>query len=251
MSFADLDALTILLIAVAFFFGGAMKGILGIGLPLVAVPLLATAFDPPTAIALMAAPVFTANLWQVARSGLARAVWRRFWPAFAPLVVTTVVAAQFVTRIDPRTGTLILSAIVIAFCVSQLVPPRFAVTPRAERWLTPGLGGFAGLLGGVSNFFGPPLIAYLIALRLPKDTFVAAIGLLFLIGTTPLYASLAVSGTLNGPVLATSAAAALPNIAGVALGTRLRGRLSQQTFRRLLVAALLLIALNLIRRNLL
>ncbi len=144
-----------------------------------------------------------------------------------------------------------LGLIVIAFCISQLFPPRFDVPPRAERWLTPGLGAFAGVLGGVSNFFGPPLIAYLIALRLPKDTFVAAIALLFLFGTAPLYASLAVSGVLNGPVLAVSVAAALPNIAGLALGTRLRGRVGQRMFQRLLVAALFLIAVNLIRRSLL
>ena len=72
---------------------------------------------------------------------------------------------------------------------------------------------------------------------------------MFLFGTTPLYASLAINGVLNGPAFAVSVAAAMPNIAGIALGARLRGRVSQAAFRRLLVTALFLIALNLIRRS--
>ncbi|MCH8110447.1 MAG: hypothetical protein IH905_00595 [Proteobacteria bacterium] len=54
--FLDVDTPTLVLGALAFFAGGAVKGVMGIGLPLILVPLLATVFDLPTAVAIMVVP---------------------------------------------------------------------------------------------------------------------------------------------------------------------------------------------------
>lgn len=56
MPFLDVDTPTLVLGARAFFAGGAVKGVMGIGLPLILVPLLATVFDLPTAVAIMVVP---------------------------------------------------------------------------------------------------------------------------------------------------------------------------------------------------
>ena len=45
-------------IALAFVVGGVVKGTLGVGLPLVVVPLLSLALPTPTAIGLVAIPVW-------------------------------------------------------------------------------------------------------------------------------------------------------------------------------------------------
>ena len=52
-----LTPLSMVLIALAFFAGGLVKGVIGIGLPLVAVPIMATVLAPTTAIALPAVPI--------------------------------------------------------------------------------------------------------------------------------------------------------------------------------------------------
>ena len=47
--------------------GGFIKGALGVGTPLLTVPMMAQVLPPQMAIAIMAVPVVVANLWQFAQ----------------------------------------------------------------------------------------------------------------------------------------------------------------------------------------
>jgi len=250
VSFLDLGGLTLTLGLLTFLAAGTVKGTLGIGLPLVAVPLLATVLDLPTAVALMLVPVLTSNTIQALQGTKKVATLVRFWPLLVTLIPSTIVAAQFLSSVDLRTGSLVLGVIVVLFSLSQLVRIPFAISQRGERFLNPAIGLVAGFLGGLSNLFGPPLIMYLVALKLEKDDFVTTIGLLFIVASSTLYATLASVGVLTFDNALASLAAALPVMAGVFIGTRLRNRIHQKSFERVLMVVLVLIGLNLIRRGL-
>lgn len=250
MPFLDVDTPTLVLGALAFLAGGTVKGVMGLGLPPIVVPLLAAIFDLPTAIAVMVVPVMASNLLQSLQGGGYRRILHRFWPLLLPMVASTLVAAQFLARIDVETGALVLGLIVIAFAASQVLPIRLAVTPRMEPWLKPPIGLAAGFLGGLSNLFGPIVVIFLTSLRLPKDEFVQTTAFLFLAGATALYLMLILNGLLTLDRAITSLFAALPTLAGVWLGQRLRGRVPQKTFDRLLIILLFAIGLNLLRRGL-
>lgn len=246
----DLTLPTLLAGAVAFLAGGVVKGIAGMGLPLMVVPLLASVFDPPRAIALMAVPVLTSNLWQALDRRHHARMLRRFWSLVAMVPPCVVLASSFLVRIDPDSGALVLGVIVVAFCSLQMLPLRLGSATHLEGVLNPLVGAATGLIGGLSNIFGPPLAMYLVALRLPKDQFVSAAALCFLSGSVPLYASLAWSGALGLPELLLSALGTLPMLLGLQLGARLRRRISAAAFHRMLIVLLLLIGLNLVRRGL-
>jgi uncharacterized membrane protein YfcA len=246
----DLGGLTLALGLLTFLVAGTVKGTLGIGLPLVAVPLLATVLDLPTAIALMVVPVLTSNFIQALQGKRKLATLRRFFPLLLTLIPGTIIAAQFVSSIDLRTGSLVLGVIVVLFSISQLVRVEFAISTTQERFLNPVVGLFAGFLGGLSNLFGPPLIMYLVALKLEKDDFVTTIGLLFIVAAVTLYATLATVGVLTFENAAGSLVAAIPVMAGVFIGTRLRNHIDQKTFQRILMIVLVIVGLNLIRRGL-
>jgi hypothetical protein len=249
LDFSQFGSTALAIGAAAFFAGGTVKGVIGLGLPLVAVPVLASAMDPKLAVAMMSVPVLSSNAWLVLRGGRFRATVRRFWPLILSLTGFTVLSAQLLVEIDAATASLVLGFAVTGFCAMQLFPIRRRVSKRAERWLNPGIGAVAGLMGGISNFFGPPLIGYLIALRLEKDAFVAAVTLFFIFGGVPLYGSLAWHGVLTAQVLAASAMAAVVVLIGVAFGTRLRRVVRQETFQKILIGALFVIGLNLMRRG--
>lgn len=250
MPFLDVDTSILILGAIAFFAGGAVKGVLGFGLPPIVVSVLATVVDLPTAIAVMVVPVMGSNLLQAYQGGNIGLTLRRFWPLLLSMIAATAVAAQFLTRINVTTGALALGVIVIAFVASQAFLVRPAVTPRLEPWLKLPVGLAAGFLGGLSNLFGPVIVLFLVALRLPKDEFVSAAALLFLVGSTTLYLTLVGNGLLTADKAATSFAAATPTLAGVALGQRLSDHIPQETFNRILLVVLFVIGLNLIRRGL-
>lgn len=249
MEFSQFGLTALAIGAAAVFAGGTVKGVLGIGLPLVAVPVLASAMDPKVAVAMMTVPVLSSNVWLVARGSRLRATVQRFWPLILTLAGFTLLSAQLFVEIDAATASFLLGLAVLGFCAMQLFPIKAAVSRRAERWLGPGIGAVSGLMGGISNFFGPPVIAYLIALRLDKDTFVAAVTLFFIVGGVPLYGSLAWHGVLNDNVLVASSIAAIVALAGVAFGVKLRRFVRQETFERFLIGGLFLIGLNLIWRG--
>lgn len=249
MDFSQFGLAALAVGAAAFFAGGAVKGVLGLGLPLVAVPVLASAMDPKLAIAMMSVPVLTSNIWLVFKGGRFRETVRRFWPLMLSLALLTALSAQLLVEIDAATASLLLGFAVVGFCVLQVFPVKLAVSKRAERWLNPGIGAVSGLMGGISNFFGPPVIAYLVALRLEKDAFVSAVTLFFVVGGVPLYGSLAWHGVLSEKVLIASSIAAVIVMAGVAFGAQLRRLVRQETFERALIGVLFLIGLNLIWRG--
>jgi hypothetical protein len=240
----------IALIIVAFAAGGTVKGVLGIGIPLIAVPMLAGIMPPATTISLLVIPILVANVWQSLQGGYLVAALRRFWPALVTLVLGSAIGAQFLTTVDPATALLVLGVIVIVFSLSQLFAIDFPPPGRSERWLTPAIGLGAGLLGGIATFFGPPLVMYLVALRLSKDEFVGTIALLYLIGSIPLFVILAMRDVLGWVELGTSIVGALIVLLGIVFGRWLRGKVSQAAFRKALLVFLVVMGFNLIRRGL-
>jgi hypothetical protein len=235
-------ALAVLLLA------GTVKGAIGIGLPLITVPALAFFVGVPQAIAVMSLPILITNGYQAFTNAELPASARRFWPLLLALVAGVLLGANLLVALDPRTLYTVLGVAVIVFGALNLANPRIAVPAGAQRWLPWPIGFGAGVLGGLSNFFGPPIVMYLVALRLPREAFVATVGLAFFVGAVPLYSLLAWHGVYGWPQAAASAAAILPVLAGVRIGERLRQRVPQETFRLLVLALLIVIGLNLLRR---
>ena len=96
----DVSSAALLIGASAFFAGGSVKGAFGFGLPLVAVPILASVSAPATAVSLMFIPVLAANVWQAFQGGYYGRAWRRFWPYLLTMAVATVAAVQFVAIVS-------------------------------------------------------------------------------------------------------------------------------------------------------
>ncbi len=84
--------LFVLLITAFFMFvtGGIVKGTLGVGLPLVVVPLLSLLFDSSKAIGLLVMPVLVSNALQSIEGGRLIFTLRRFG---------TLIGAQFIATL--------------------------------------------------------------------------------------------------------------------------------------------------------
>ncbi|MEM7254802.1 MAG: sulfite exporter TauE/SafE family protein [Pseudomonadota bacterium] len=241
---------TVAVIGVAFLLGGLVKGVIGIGLPLVVVPALATYSNPLTAVSLMVVPAITSNIMQAYQANLQRETVVRFWPAMIAMVIGAFVGSRFLTGASDANATVVLGAVVVLFCLTQLLSGLPPIPKHLERPFTVVAGALSGAAGGLSGFFGLALVPYLFALRLDKETFVAAIAVLYLSGVLSLYSTLALTGELTRTGIILSIGATLPTLLGVWLGSLVRQRVSEVQFRRALVIALLIIAANLLRKAL-
>ncbi|CAN0601177.1 unnamed protein product, partial [Ectocarpus sp. 12 AP-2014] len=75
--------------------------------------------------------------------------------------------------------------------------------------------------------------------------------LLLFTGSLPLFAGYVAAGFLTGQLALLSLALIIPAWAGMTLGSKFRGRLSEKAFRKVLLGVFALIGLNLIRRAML
>lgn len=246
--FLGLGAFAASVCAIAMIAGGTVKGVVGIGLPLVSLPVMASFIPVPKAMALLLLSSFATSVWQTFQGGLFRASLRRFWPLLLGMAVGTPLSVRMLATFDMTALYLILGSIVCVFALllhRSLVLP---VPPRAEIWIAPGIGAASGFVGGLSMLFGPIYAMYLAGLKLGKERFVAVIALSNVWATLVLAASMARFELLGGSDLVASLAALVPSFIGLAIGQRLRGWINEDLFRGTLAVVLFLIGLNLIRK---
>ncbi|HCQ67206.1 MAG TPA: hypothetical protein DIU07_19595 [Rhodobacteraceae bacterium] len=231
---------------------GFVKGAVGFAMPMIMISGLGSLFPPEIALAALILPTFIANLIQSLGDGLAvaRDVVRRFWIFIVMMLIFLASSAQLVNLIPDQILFLIIGAPVVAFALFQLGGWRLRLDPvnRLRDELT--LGGLAGFVGGLSAVWGPPLVAYLVAIDVEKREAIRAQGVIYGLGALALLIAHLESGVLNAATLPLSAAAIPPALAGLWLGSRLHNRMPQATFRRAMLVVLAVAGFNLVRRGL-
>jgi uncharacterized protein len=129
--------------------------------------------------------------------------------------------------------------LLVCYAVVNLAGMRFTVAARHEVWMGPLFGAANGILTGMTGSFVVPGVMFLQAIGLSRNLLVQAMGMLFTVSTVALASALQQGHLLTSEQAMLSAAALLPALAGMALGRRVRQRLSEQSFRRVFFVALL------------
>lgn len=228
------DLPTIFYVFLCLFLGGLVKGVAGLGLPLVAMPLLSFAVPLKTAVALVIVPVFVTNTAQSFQGGLARPTLRRFWPGMVLLVLFIAVTSKALVTVDEKILYAIIGSTLVLLTLTLRYRPSLQIRTGQEIWAGPMVGALGGVLGGFTGIYGPPLMMYLAALRLKKDAFVAAISQFFVAGNIGLTLGLLSFGGAGTRELALSAAATIPTYIGLWLGQRVQARLNEARFSAVL-----------------
>ena len=233
------DAATILAIAGTFLLAGAVKGVIGLGLPTVSLAVLAVALDLTNAMALLLVPSFVTNVWQAMVGGNGRALLRRIWLFLLVAAVTVRLGASALTRVDSSLLTALLGLLLAAYAAANLFGLKFQVQARHEKWAGALIGLVNGVLTGMTGSFVVPGVMYLQALGLPRDALIQAMGMLFSVSTLALGFALQANDLLRMEHGALSTMALLPAMAGMVIGQRIRQKLSEQLFRKIFFLSLL------------
>jgi uncharacterized membrane protein YfcA len=238
------DPLSLAIAAFCVFLGGAVKGVAALGLPLVAIPLLAWAVGLKTAVALVVVPMFGSNFVQSFQGGLFQANLRRFWVLALTVLAFTLIGTHLLVAVPSHQLELVLGLALIVLPLVIYCQPALAVTARQRRWADPLVGAVAGLLGGTAAYYGPPLMLYLMGMRLAKAEFVSAISLLYWIAAVGILVGLYSTAAADLELLGLSVLMLVPTGVGMWLGQRLQVRLSERGFQRLLIWLYLAIGAN-------
>ncbi|MEX0752659.1 MAG: sulfite exporter TauE/SafE family protein [Xanthobacteraceae bacterium] len=237
----------ILACAAALTLAGAVKGVLALGLPLVGLPLLTLVVDVPTAVAVLMIPLVLSNLIQAVEGEGTLVLLRRFWPLILCLMGGILIGTALFVRLDRQLLMLTVGTLTILLSTAAILQPQLAIPSRYESWLGPVTGLVAGVIGGMSTLFGPLLALYVVGLRPPRDVFVKAISLLYLIAASTLTVGGIAQGATNARLLIWSAAAMIPVYLGMLIGRRIRPWIDPERFRLMVLGVVWLTGANLIR----
>ena len=94
------------------------------------------------------------------------------------------------------------------------------------------------------------MLAYLVAVKLPKETFVRTVSTMYFIGSFPLYGSLIFYGFATINDLFVSSLLIIPACIGQKIGTKIRHRILEKQFRACILILLIILGLFLLIKTL-
>jgi hypothetical protein len=164
--------------------------------------------------------------------------------------VGTVVGTHLLAMLASRTVMLILGAFILTFVALSVTRLSPRLPARREPWASPVVGFAAGVIGGVTNVPGTPLVLYFYALGLGKREFVSAVAFTFVLyklvqlGTVTWYRLMSLE-LLGWSALLTAAA-----LGGFAVGLRVQDRMEPRVFNRAVLGFLAVLGVWLVARSL-
>ena len=243
------DWIMLAIMSSALIIGGVVKGVVGLGLPIVTLAILLNFLPPLTVLGLLVVPILITNLWLALQAGNLLHPLSRFWPMIVMAMIFLFIGAELIVAMDTAVLFGILGIFVILFSASNLIKPQVhPLKPETEKWAGPLAGAMSGLLGGFSTIWGPPMTMYFVMLKLDKNTFVRTVGLVWFSLAIPLTFAYWRNGIFAGNVIGLSFAACVPGMVGIFIGEKIRQHIDQETFRKVMLVVLSVIGLNLFRR---
>lgn len=228
-----------------------VKGSIGFGFPTLGTPLLSLVVDVQSAVVLLIVPNIVMDGLQLARLGGPRGAAGRFAGLLVTGVMGTWIGTRLLVGLSPRGATLILGIVLLLYvgATATGVTPR--VAPGWERVLSPLVGLVVGMIGGVTNVPGTPLVMYFNALGLAKREFVTAVAWTFIVYKVAQLGAVVYFGLLSWEHLGWSVGLTVVALGGFAVGLRVQDRLDARSFNRAVLGFLAVLGLWLSVRTLL
>ena len=224
---------------------GLAKSGFGAGFGALATPLMALAVPVPQAAAIMLPllgvmdAIGLAALWREAD----RSLLKLLLPA--GLLGTLLGTASFGLLRAPTVAG-IVGALTLLFLAQRVFFPPRAEAPPPPRWLGALLGTAAGYTSFVAHAGGPPVLAYLLPLRLSPMALTGTTAVFFAVVNTSKWPAYAALGLIDLRNLLTSVLLMPLAPVGVLIGVRLARRMDPALFYRLLAAGMLATGLKLL-----
>lgn len=240
----SLSSIAVILLALAA--GSLVKGITGLGLPLIGVPVMASFLGVEHAVVVMVIPVIVTNTWLlwVHRSQFAAA---RNLPALLLAgILGAALGSWILVIVSERALSLILATAIGAYLLTLFLHPQFTLSRKVDRFLSPFIGLAAGTMQGATGISSPIIATYFHALRLEQRTYVFSVTAAFQVFSIAQLASLYQLGLFTYTRFIEGMLALLPIVIALPIGIRLARVISRRAFDKILIVVIVVIELKFI-----
>jgi uncharacterized membrane protein YfcA len=235
LEFGPLD---IILIFAAFLLAGFVKGMVGMGLPPIAMGIMGLTMAPANAAALVVIPAFLMNIWQMTAGLRLYSLLRRFLTLQLGLCIGTYIGSFFIDTMNSRYLSVALGLVLIVYGLLNYFTARFNISRSQEWWLSPIIGLGTGLVMAATGLVMVPLVPYLQSLDLDKEAFIQTLGITFVVAAVALGFMLAHAGYFSLAVAGTSLLATIPVAIGMLIGRFAFKRILPEAFRLIFLVAI-------------
>ena len=241
MTFEPYSFLMIASIMLALVLSGSVKGVFGIGFPVVAMAILPLFITPISAITVIALPILVTNIQQL----FSEKEWRRIIIKYRYMALFMLLASflssQILTQISVDLITAIIGFALALFAIYSLFNFTLPITTHSSWQII--AGASSGLLSGMTGIQSTAII-YFASLDISRNEFVGAVGYIFLVGGLGLSIGLINNSLLNSSTVMLSLFGVLFSVVGFKLGSLLRPYIHSELFKKLLFLLMLIIGMK-------
>jgi len=243
-----MDSFTFIYIFSVFFVSAFLKSLTGLGFSTICLGFLAAVLDIKIAILLVLIPSLSSNLIVMWQAGRFIEALKRFWLLYISAIPGLLLGIWFLGSSDNQIPKAILGVLLILYGLWGLINGLLTLSRKQEKQLSTPIGFVSGLANGITGSQIMPIMPYLLSLKLDRDLFIQTINSAFTINSLIMMVGLANLGVITTPMLSLSAAGIIPVAIGVFLGGKIRERLSDDSFRKMVLVLFILLGLNLVSR---
>lgn len=228
------------LLTVILVVAGLIKGVIGVGMPIVAFPMLSMFVDVHTAVMLLSMPLVLSNIPQALEGGCVAQTLRSLSPVLAGMVPGVWFGVAVLLNVDPAAAKVAAGASVIFVAALMLFSPDLQIERRRVVPVGLGAGFCGGLLGGIAALSGPLVFIFLLAKGLNGRAFTKEASMFLVVSSLLLASALTSSRQFDWRDILISTLATAPVVAGMLVGQKVRDAVPAAAFKRLVVLAVLL-----------
>jgi uncharacterized protein len=236
----------LILVTFALAAGALVKGATGLGLPIVAMPVMASFIGVPHAIAIMTVPIIITNIWQVWQLREAREEARFLVPMLGCGTIGIGLGTVLLAALPAAHMSLALGLALAAYIVLRLARPGASIGAALRMRLAWPFGFTAGLMQGATGLSAPIGVPFIHALNLGRNALVFSISAMFLVFALVQIAALWGADLLDGEYLLQGLFAMIPVLVFMPIGTMIGRRMNRRAFDIVFLSILAIIAINLI-----
>lgn len=229
---------TIAFVIAAFLLGGLVKGVIGLGFPIVVLACLAATLGLKEAMALLVVPGVVINIWQALGGGAFKLIVKRIWSLLATSVVGIWAGVQILATADTKLLIGMLGVLLFTYAAFSLARPQIVPPGAKESWLSPLMGAAGGFMFGLTGSYMVPGVLYIQALGFSRNMFVQTLGITFCLIMLTLGLFMSRSEIFPIELVLLSIGGLIPTAIGMLIGQQLRHRMNEQQFRTALFVAL-------------
>jgi len=246
LEFGSISLTLAVIVLAAIAIGSLIKGMTGLGLPLIAVPAIASFTSVEEAVVLMIIPVLGSNLWLVASHRRFGSLLKAHWPFLVAGFIGGIVGTILLVAIDDRWLKLILAGWLALYLLQYALGDVLSFVFRGKGVTSVFVGLAAGTAQGASGVSAHIVAPYFHGREAEPPAYAFLIAAAFLtFGSAQLTTAFG-NQLFDAGRLTLGLLALLPTLVFTQIGIRMAGRVSKDVFQKLILALFVLMEIKLL-----